>query len=281
MPLLFLELLGDVVDQHLIEIVAAKVRIAVDAFDLENAVADVENRDVERAAAEVEHGDAFALLLVEAVGQRRGRRLVDDAHPLRALRAVLRIADRPFGIEAGDLGRLQRRLPLGVVEVGRHRDDRLAHGLAEVGFRRLLQLAQDHRRDFRRRVKLAVDVHLHRFIGAAGDLVRHQLLFAGHFLTAPAHEALDRINGAPRVGHGLPLGRVADEAVAFVGEGHHAGRQAVAFLVGDHFDFVAFHHGHDGVGRPQVDADDFFFRHHSLLFPRPRVSMAGYLIGMG
>ena len=43
------------------------------------AILDVEDGDVERAAAEVVHRDRFVLLLVEAVGQRRRRGLVDDA----------------------------------------------------------------------------------------------------------------------------------------------------------------------------------------------------------
>ena len=38
MPLLLLELVGDVVDQHLVEVVAAQVRVAVGADDLEHAV---------------------------------------------------------------------------------------------------------------------------------------------------------------------------------------------------------------------------------------------------
>ncbi len=46
---------------------------------------------------------------------------------------------------AGVLG----RLALGVVEVGRDRDDRLLDLLAEIGFRRFLHLLQDEGRDLR------------------------------------------------------------------------------------------------------------------------------------
>jgi hypothetical protein len=84
MPCLLLELVGEPVDQALVPVVAAQVRVAVGREHLEHAVADLEDRDVERAAAEVEHRDLLVLLLVEAVGQRRRGRLVDDALDLQA-----------------------------------------------------------------------------------------------------------------------------------------------------------------------------------------------------
>ena len=101
--------------------------------DAEHAVGHFEDRDVERAAAEVEHADRFFALLVEAVGQRRGGRLVDDAGDF----------------QAGDLAGVLGRLPLGVVEVRRHRDDGLVHLVAEIGLGRFLQLAQNHAPRFR------------------------------------------------------------------------------------------------------------------------------------
>ena len=122
--LLLPELLGEEVDQLLVEVVAAEVGVAVDREHLEDAVADVEDRDVERAAAEVEDGDLLVLLLVQPVRQRRRGRLVED----------------PRDLQPGDLAGVLGRLPLGVVEVGRDGDDRLAHLLAQVVLGRLLQL---------------------------------------------------------------------------------------------------------------------------------------------
>ena len=122
--------------------------------------ADVEDRDVERAAAQVEDGDLLVLLLVEAVGQRRGGRLVDD----------------PRDFQAGDLAGVLGRLPLAVVEVGRDGDHRLADLVAQVALGRLLELAEDQRRDLRRRVVLAVDLHLDEVVGPADDLVGDHLL---------------------------------------------------------------------------------------------------------
>ena len=71
--LLPLELVGDPVDDALVEVVATEVGVAVGGLDLEHALADLEDRDVERAAAEVVDGDLLVRLLVEPVGQRRPR----------------------------------------------------------------------------------------------------------------------------------------------------------------------------------------------------------------
>jgi hypothetical protein len=51
----------------------------------------------------------------------------------------------------------------------------------------------------------------------ADDLVGHHLLFLGDLAVAAAHEALDRVDGVGRIGHGLPLRRRADEAFAVSG----------------------------------------------------------------
>src|SRR5690606_41687700 len=68
--------------------------------------------------------DRALAFLLQAVGERRGRRLVDDAQHLQA-------GDRP-----GVLGRLALR----IVEIGGHGDDRLAHLLAEIALGGLLHL---------------------------------------------------------------------------------------------------------------------------------------------
>jgi hypothetical protein len=134
-----LELGDDPVDDALIEVVTAQVRVAVGGLHLHDALAHLEHRDVEGAAAEVVDGDLLFLLLVEPVGERGRGGLVDDAQD----------------VEPGDLAGVLGGLALRVVEVGRHGNHRVGHLLAEVVLGRRLQLLQDHRRDFRRRVLLA------------------------------------------------------------------------------------------------------------------------------
>ena len=74
----------------LVEVLAAEEGVAVGRLHLEDAVADLEDRDVEGAAAEVVDRDRAAALLVEAIGERRGRRLVDDAQHFEARRSCRR-----------------------------------------------------------------------------------------------------------------------------------------------------------------------------------------------
>jgi hypothetical protein len=85
------------------------VRVTVGADDLHHVVAHLEDGDVEGAAAEVVDRDDVVLLLVEAVGERRRRGLVDDA----------------LDVETGDAARVLGGLALRVVEVRGDRDDGL------------------------------------------------------------------------------------------------------------------------------------------------------------
>ena len=100
---------------------------------------------------------------------------------------------------------------------------------------------------------------------AAHDLVGHARGFARHLVELPAHEPLDREDRVFGVGDRLPLGDLADQPLAVLGERHDRRRGPRAFLVDDDCRLAAFHDGDDRVGRAEVDSNDFAWH---VLSPR-------------
>ena len=224
--MLGLESLGHVVDQHVIEVVAAEMRIAVGRLDLEYAVAEFQNRDIERTAAEVVYGDLHVvLLLVEAVCQCGRCGLVDDT-------AHFKTCDF-----AGLLGRLTLR----VGEVCRNGYHRLADLLPEIILGRLLHLLQDDCRDLLRRILAAVDVDARGVVVALDDRVGRTRDVAGYLVVLLAHETLDREYRALGVGNRLTLGRVAYLALSVFSECDYRRGSAVSLRVGDDHGLIALH----------------------------------------
>ncbi len=216
------------------------MRVAAGGLDLEDALAQLEDRDVEGAATEVEDRDRAVLVLRGAERQRGRRGLVDDA------------ADVESGDHAGVLGRLALR----VVEVRGHRDDGFLDLGAEVVLGRLAEVLDDDRGDLRRRVGLAPDLYLHGIIGAAHDLVG-DLLLLGRDLGVPAsHEALDAVDRVRGVRDGLPAGGLSHQTVAALGEGDYAGCEAMPVRVHDDPRLSAFHDGDHAVRGAEIDAND-------------------------
>jgi hypothetical protein len=193
------------------------VGVAGRGLHLEDALADVEQRHVKCATAEVEDEDGLVgAFLVEAVGKRCRRRLVDDAQHL----------------EAGDLSGLFRGRPLGVVEVGGDGDDRLGHGVTEVPLGVPLQLLQDAGRDLLGRVVLPVDVQL----------------------PVSAHVALHRPHRPVWIRDRLALGHLSNEHFTGLRERHDRRRRTPAFRVRDHGRLAGFEERNHRVRRPEVDS---------------------------
>ena len=237
--LVLLELGDHPVDDRLVEVVAAEVVVAGGGLDLEEALRELEDRDVERSAAEVEDEDGLLLLLLEAVGQCGRGRLVDDADD----------------VEAGDLAGVLGRLALRVVEVGRDGDDSVGHRLAEIRLGVGLQLLEDHRGDLRRRVLLVAGLDANVAVRALDDLVRDDRHLLRDLVVLAPHEALDREDRVLRVRDLLALGRRADEPLPVAGERDDGGRRAPALGVRDDGRLTALQHRHAGVRRAEIDTD--------------------------
>jgi hypothetical protein len=172
------------------------VGVAVGRQHLEDAVFNLQDRNVERAAAEVVDGNRSAVRPVETVCQRRGGRLVDDAQHLQA--------GEPPGVASGGA--------LRVVEIRRHSDNRAVDFevelalLAEVLFGPVLQFAQ-HERGNLRRGELAIgDADADDPARIATHAEGQHLRLVLHIVDAASHEALDRIDGPRCRGQQAALG---------------------------------------------------------------------------
>ena len=216
------------------------MRVAIGGLDLDHAIAHFQHRHVEGAAAQVKDQNGFIGLLLQAIGQRGSRRLIDDA----------------LDIQAGNFACVFGRLALCVVEIGRHRDHRIGDRLAQVSLGVGLEFLQDHGRDFLRRVRLAIDrqPHLHIAGRPASHRVGHHLLLDLRLSQAAPHEALDRKNRIFRVHHRLALGRLPHQALAGLGKRHHRRRRARAFGVCNHRHIATFYYGNTRIRRSQVNA---------------------------
>ena len=151
-PHIDLALIGEafahVVQQQLIEVVAAKARVAVAGEDLHHSLLHLHDGHVEGAAAKVVNQQSLQFGRGRVVGQCGRCRLVDDADDF----------------QAGQLSGGPRRLALHLVEERGDGDYGLADAVAEVTFGALLQAAQDDRGNLLRRVVAVAqgDLHVHQ-----------------------------------------------------------------------------------------------------------------------
>ncbi len=150
----------------MVEVVAAKVCVAIGRLNLKHAVAKFKNRDIECAAAKVEHSNfLFFVRFVETICKGGRCRLVHNT----------------ANFKARNLAGLFCGLALRVVEVCRNSDNGFSHFLSEVVFCCFLHFLKNHSGDFLRSVVSAVDVNL-RHIVLANHFVRHTLDFVLHLV---------------------------------------------------------------------------------------------------
>ena len=205
----FLKLFYKVVDQSLVEVVAAQSVVAGSCQNFLYAVAHLDDGYIEGTAAQVVYHDLLIGFFIDAVSQRSSCRLVDDS----------------LYIQASNLACILGCLTLCIGEVCRNSDDRLGDRLAQVSLRVRFELLQDHRGNFLWGVGFAVD---------------------GNFIVG-AHLTLDRADGAVCVGDSLTFCNLADHALAGLGERNNRWCGARAFRVRNNNRLAAFHNGYAGV----------------------------------
>jgi len=164
---LSLELLGEVVDESVVEIFTAQVSVTSSGFDLEDTIFNGEDGDIEGSTAKIEDEDVSlgADLLVKTVGDGGSGGLVDDTEDVKT------------GDGTGVLGGLS----LGIVEVGGDSDDSVGDILSEVGLGGVSHLGEDHGGDFfgEEGLGLALVLDLDLWLGVVVDDVKGPVLHVG------------------------------------------------------------------------------------------------------
>ena len=161
------------VDDAAVEVVAAEMAVAGRGAHLDDAVADVEDAHVEGAAAEVEDEDGLVALLVQPVGQRGGRRLVDDAQHVET-------GDLPASLVAVRWASLKYAGTV-MTALVTFSPRNFAASSAE--------LAQHLRADLLRRVELALDVEADHPVRAVDDVEADRFGLFGDLAVFASDEA--------------------------------------------------------------------------------------------
>ena len=205
--LIFLEFRYQIVDQTAVEVFTTQVGITVGRQHFEGFFTvdfvDFDNRDIERTAAQVVYRDgAVALTFIQAVGQRRCGRFVDNA----------------FYFQTGDTAGVFCRLTLRIVKVGRNGNNGFGDRLAKIIFCGLFHFFQHFRRDLRRRHFLTFYFQPGIAIVGRGNFVRHDFDITLHFfvLETTADQTLDSEQRVLRVGHRLTFSRLAHQSFAIL-----------------------------------------------------------------
>src|SRR5258705_7160250 len=223
--LITLELFNQPVDYSLIKVVASQVRIPGRAFHFKDPVAYFKNGNVKGSPTKVENQNRLVLFLIQSISQRGRSRLVNNAQH----------------IKTGNLPRVFRCLTLCIIEVSRHRDNRVLHLFAQIATGVVRELAQNEGRDLFRRIELAVDIDAHSVVGSGHDLVWHLFDFLRHLGIFAAHETLDRKNRVLRIQRSLSLCYLPDQSFTRPGKRHDGRCNASALAVNDHGWAIAFH----------------------------------------
>ena len=217
------EFVYEVVDKSVVEVLTTQVSVTSGRLDLEDTLLDGEERNIEGTATKIEDEDvALALdLLVEAVGNGSGSRLVDDTED----------------VQAGDETSILGSLTLRVVEVGGDGDDSVVDGATKVGLSGLTHLGENHGGDLlgSEGLGLALELNLDDGLASTVDDLEGEVLHISLDLSIgelAADETLGIEDGVLGVHGDLVLGRITDETLG-VCESNERRGSSVTHVVGD------------------------------------------------
>jgi hypothetical protein len=240
-----LEFVNKVVNETIVEVFTTQVSVSGCGLDLEDTLLDCQKGDIEGTTTKIEDEDiALTLdLLVEAVGNGGGSRLVDDTEDVKASN------------ETGVLGSLTLR----VVEVGGDSDDSVVDGATKVSLSGLTHLGQDHGRDLfgGELLLLTLELNLDDGLATLVNDLEGEVLHVGLDLSVgklAANETLGVEDGVVRVHGDLVLGGITDQTLG-VSEGDERRGGAVALVIGNDVASILSEDTHARVRGTEIDTD--------------------------
>ena len=205
----FLEFFNKVVDQSLVEVIAAQSVVTSSCQNFLYTVAHLDDGYIESTAAEVVYHDLLISFFINAVSQSSCGRLVDDT----------------FYIQTSNLTSIFGCLTLCIGEVCRNGDNSFCYRLAQICFCVSFQFLQNHCRDLLWCIGFAVD---------------------GYFVVS-THFTFDRADGSVSVCNCLTFCNLTDHSFACFGESNNGWGCTSTFWISDYDWFAAFHNGYAGV----------------------------------
>ena len=229
----------DPLGDSMIHIITAQRRIAAGGQHLEHAAVETQQGNIEGSAAEVVDRIHALRVLIQAIGNRRRRGLIQQ----------------PQGIKSGKTRGVFRGLALGIVKIRRHGNDRIGDFRSESFRSATLQAFQD----------LGGYGHRALFAGHGvdtghGRVARREFIGKGlaqtfNVFDAAAHQSLHRRNGIERVFMRYRHGVVTHHRLALVPVAHHRGQQMPAVRIRQGLGHAATHTGHQRIGGAEIDPD--------------------------
>ena len=234
--------IGKPVDDALIEIVAAELRVAVRRLDVKNSIGDAQQGDVKGASTKVEDQDPFDGAAIKSVGQSCCGGLVEDA--------LHRDARQASGVAGG--------LALRIIEIGGHGHHRRLHRFTQVSGRVIHQFADDAGHQLFGRVfplghrarhpNLPLVVGTHRVGNRQAAVLQ--------FVPVPADEPLQVREGVAGAEHQLAPGQLTHQQFLILGVSDNGWGGSAALGIGDHVGTTCLQHSDNRIGGPQIDSDD-------------------------
>ena len=201
-------------ENDIIKIVATEMIVACGGLHLEDTVTELHDRNIKGSAAKVENQYRLLdILLIEPVGQGRRGWFVDD----------------PQHFQTRDRPRIFGRLPLTIGKVCRNRNHSLGDRLTQIRFCILLELLQNHRRDFLRRMASATNLDINRVVTSGDTVIGDMRSFGFGFIPTSSNKPFDAEHGIFSIGYSLTLGKLTDESIAIFAKANHTRSGAPTF----------------------------------------------------